>query len=199
MTALKLSPRDSLRGLWYWNISEAYFVLGMLDQVLAWSSKAIQTTTITVHVGTIRIAALALLGNAAQANAERAALMSQTPDLTVSKLLSRNVTLPSSMRMITNEACRRPASLRNAAGQRGYRPVWGCLRHAVPIRKRRWSLSSRGRVSALGKPCCRLARSFASAVSIRSTQCRLAPRLYGPQMRAILFPQGGMLGCFVTL
>jgi adenylate cyclase len=93
LEAISLSPRDSLRGLWYWSISEGYFALGEFDLVVEWSSKAIRSTEFVGRNVPTRIAALALIGDLSKANDEREAYISQNPSMTMAHLCARTIAL----------------------------------------------------------------------------------------------------------
>ena len=89
-TAMRLSPRDPLTYLFNGIMGTACFAMQDFEGAIEWSSKGKQGNVLTGRIGTMRVAALALLGHEAELVKERSELMELIPHLTVSHAVASN-------------------------------------------------------------------------------------------------------------
>ena len=86
-TAIQLSPRDPMSDAFFFEMGTAYFALGDYEACLEWSSKSGFDISFYGRTGTVRMAALALLGHESETKQIREILMNKYPHLTVSHVL----------------------------------------------------------------------------------------------------------------
>lgn len=84
-TALRFSPRDPARFMFYGILGSAYFLMEDYEAALDWSSKTSKATSHLPQTGVMRLAALAHLDRTAELDAEKEALLKAQPDTTISR------------------------------------------------------------------------------------------------------------------
>jgi tetratricopeptide (TPR) repeat protein len=89
-TAIRLSPRDPLSHVYAGIMGVACFALGDLEGAIEWSSTHGQGSHPTGRIGTMRMAALALLGRDAEAARELELEMELIPHLSIAHAVATN-------------------------------------------------------------------------------------------------------------